>query len=438
MYFLGQPHALPDLHTAAGTGVSVGGPSPPHPALNWLFGMAPAWQSALDPDAASRLRGLVWLADLFVNQVLRSVGQVVFCNNPLTGACIVLAHILATVIPLPNPPDGFPAADSAVVGLRDAASGVVACASACLVHAAMGYCRNARRNGLAGFSAYLVGVALPALLSHAEGWRTAAVFGASAVLGAATVPLTQCLSAAAAVTIGTPAFTLPFNAAAYALMAGVAANPAGGGFLHFRPPPPAPPTTVAAVTYVGHGGYLGRSGGDEVAALVDGTVRGLGQVFLIDSPYTSLLVLAGMLLCSRIAAAMAVAGTACGTLAALSVGTADAVAVRHGVWGYSPLLTAVALGGVLLVPSWAACLYAMAAAFFAGLAHGAWAALCGPRGLPAMTVPFCLTTMVFLAAARASPRFTPVPPPDVTTPEAHLESARNARRVGHSERRASV
>ncbi len=124
-------------------------------------------------------------------------------------------------------------------------------------------------------------------------------------------------------------------------------------------------------------------------------LRGIAQVFLIDSWGTGLLFLAGLLAASWRAALWAAAGSAAGLLLALLFGASGAD-VAAGLYGFSPVLTAIALATVFYRPGWRSALWAVLGVAVTFFVQAGMNVLLAPVGLATLTAPFCLATWLFL------------------------------------------
>lgn len=313
----------------------------------------------------------------FLDYTLRGVGQVVFMNNPVSGLLILAGLWIAGVW----------------LGLAATIGVLAATGTAAL----LGLDRNALRAGLYGFNGTLVGAALATFLSPSPvvAIHVVLVAAASTVV---TVALTRILLP----TIGIPALTLPFNLVTLTFLLaafGLASADLTPSII------PALPVPDAAVDT-----------GVDLVGLTGGLFLGIGQVFLADSVVPALLILAGIAVCSRIAAAFALLGSTAGLGTALLLG-GDGAAAQAGLWGYNAVLTAIAVGGVFYVLTWRSALLAVAAAVAASVTFVAVGTTLAPLGLPALTLPFCLVTFAFLLLAGASSRLEPVG--QVSTPEEH-------------------
>ncbi|MBR5136123.1 MAG: urea transporter, partial [Rikenellaceae bacterium] len=89
-------------------------------------------------------------------------------------------------------------------------------------------------------------------------------------------------------------------------------------------------------------------------------LKGISQVFLIESWVTGLLFLIGLAISSPIAALTAFGGSALALLVALIFGTSGAE-TSHGLYGFSAVLTALAIGVVFYKPNLHSALWAIIA-----------------------------------------------------------------------------
>ena len=70
--------------------------------------------------------------------------------------------------------------------------------------------------------------------------------------------------------------------------------------------------------------------------------------------------------------------------------------ITGGLLGFSPVLTAIALGTVFYQPSWRVAVYAAVATVFTVIAQSALNVALTPFAIPALTAPFVLVTWIFL------------------------------------------
>lgn len=128
---------------------------------------------------------------------------------------------------------------------------------------------------------------------------------------------------------------------------------------------------------------------------VEWPLRGIGQIMLQESWVSGAFFLVGLLISSPKAALWAFIGSAIGTYGAIWMG-GSMVAVESGLYGFSPALTAIALGAVFYRPSLGTTLWALLGTLATLFVQGATNIFLEPLGLPALTAPFCLTTWLFL------------------------------------------
>ncbi len=333
----------------------------------------------------------------FVNYTLRGIGQVIFVNNPVSGALILLALFV----------------QSAGVGWLSLL-GVLSSAVAALV---LGLDRGAIRNGIYGYNGLLVGAALATfgdLEAGAGGWAIATIFFAASttvLMNTAGVWWAKCFRS--------PPLTLPFNVATLVCLALSQAFSASA--LPLLPPLPlAAAADVTASSSWPNSGWLG---------LIEALPVSFGQVFLADRLIAGGLVLLAVAICTPLGAAVGLFGGLIGTLTGLLLGVPMGP-LSLGLWGYNGVLSAMAVGGVFYAPTGRSIFVGLAAAFLSALAGGLLGLVFAPAGLPVLTLPFCfVTTFAFVQLARSLPSLVPVALHAVTSPEEHYGRYQAAKSV---------
>lgn len=124
-------------------------------------------------------------------------------------------------------------------------------------------------------------------------------------------------------------------------------------------------------------------------------LKGISQVFLVNDWVTGILFLVGLLVCSRWAALWAALGSAI-SLALAIVMKANPADIADGLFGFSPVLTAIALGTTFYRFNWKTGLWAVAGIVATVFIQGAMDVIFEPWGLPTLTGPFCVATWLFL------------------------------------------
>lgn len=124
-------------------------------------------------------------------------------------------------------------------------------------------------------------------------------------------------------------------------------------------------------------------------------LKGVSQVFLVNSWVTGIFFLVGLALCSGWAAFWAVAGSAISLFIAIVFG-ADAGDISSGLFGFSPVLTGIAIGCTFYKPCLKSAIWSVVAIIATVFVQAGMDAFFAPFGLPTLTGPFCVTTWLFL------------------------------------------
>lgn len=124
-------------------------------------------------------------------------------------------------------------------------------------------------------------------------------------------------------------------------------------------------------------------------------LKGVAQVFLIDSWVTGLLFLIGLALSNGWSAFWAAVASAL-SLGVILLFQGAGASIAEGLYGFSPVLTGIALGSIFYKPSWRTALWTLLGIILTVFVQAAMNVLLTPVGLPALTAPFCITTWLFL------------------------------------------
>jgi len=273
-----------------------------------------------------------WAPAPLTDMSLRGIGQVLFCNSPVTGAGILGALTFA----------------SPWIGICAA----IGSASASATARSMQLDATMLRNGLYSYNGALVGCAFGALGTPVEG-ATAVL---SAIGAAASVPLVVALKNGLG---SVPQYTLSFNIAALS------------AFLYMRP--------LDAVVAAAAPGPL---------SYMTAPLAGVSQIFLVNSPFAGALILGGIAYYSPRAAAYTLAGSTAGLLTGVAMG-APGAELACGLWGFNPALTSLAVSVFFVHSPTSMKLAAAGSTSTAVLFGGMKTALAG-AGVPALTLPFCV------------------------------------------------
>lgn len=130
-------------------------------------------------------------------------------------------------------------------------------------------------------------------------------------------------------------------------------------------------------------------------SLVQYWLKGVSQVFLIDSWVTGIFFLVALAVCSRWAAFWGAMGSAISLAVAIAF-EADAADISAGLFGFSPVLTGIALGCTFYKPGVKTAAWAVVGIVATVFIQAGMDAFFAPFGLPTLTGPFCVATWLFL------------------------------------------
>ncbi|KWV60217.1 urea transporter [Bradyrhizobium macuxiense] len=308
----------------------------------------------------------------FLDINLRGIGQVMFQNNPLSGALFLVAIAWGSYAA------GAP---------RVAIAGVVAVVMSNLTAQWLRVDSESLHSGLYGFNGILVGLALATFLAPGP------LLWVYVILGAA-VSVVVMLATTNVVKPWGGALTFPFVLITWLLLlatygfSGLAgtALPSGAVVTAFQPYKASPLQLID---------------------LVQGVFLSISQVFLKASGIASLFLLAGLAVSSLAAATFALGGAILAVLTAHLLG-AESDLITGGLLGFSPVLTAIALGTVFYQPSWRVVAYAALATVFTVITQAALNVALTPFAIPALTAPFVLVTWLFLLPQQRLVEIAPV------------------------------
>jgi urea transporter/murein DD-endopeptidase MepM/ murein hydrolase activator NlpD len=302
--------------------------------------------------------------NLFLRAILHSYSMLFFSQHRGLAALLVVTSF-------GRPWAGWAGLGAAVLAVAGARLG--------------GFRRDYTDLGAYSFNALLVGLALP--LFFAPGW-------ALAVLVAVGAGLALLLSVALGGWLGgrgLPFLSLPFVLTMWLLLLGA----------------PGWPALAPAETGIYWLNDLYAVGGPKLVAVASWAhdypwppllatyLRALSAVVLQDSAWAGLLVAAGLLWHSRIAFSLsALAFVGAWAMHGLS-GTAGVEPEAYNL-GANYIVAAVAVGGVFVVPSAAGYGWALLSLPITAVLLGGLGPLLAKAGLPGLSLPFCLTSLLFL------------------------------------------
>lgn len=124
-------------------------------------------------------------------------------------------------------------------------------------------------------------------------------------------------------------------------------------------------------------------------------LKGVAQVFLVESWVTGVFFLAALAISNKWAAIWAAVGSAI-SLALALLFMANGADISSGLFGFSPVLTGIAIGMTFYSVNWRSALWAIAAIVATVFIQAAMDVFFEPWGIPTLTGPFCVATWLFL------------------------------------------
>lgn len=295
----------------------------------------------------------------FVRVLLKGTGQVMFQNNAWTGLLILIGIFYGSYS------TGNPAvAWGALVGLfMSTITGYL-----------LKYPPEKGLAGLWGFNGILVGCALPTFLGNVplmwlaivifSSMTTWVMFGLNLLLAPYKVS----------------SFTFPFVLTTWFIL--LAAR-----IMHGLPDSglgtPALP------------GNFSSSFDTGFQSLLIYWLKGISQVFLVNSWVTGLLFLIGLAISNKWAAIWAAIGSAL-SLAVAILYQCNGGDIANGLFGFSPVLTGIALGITFYQVNWRTAIWSLLGIFATVFIQAAMDTFFSPFGIPTLTGPFCVATWLFL------------------------------------------
>jgi urea transporter len=296
---------------------------------------------------------------LFTTALMRGVGQVMFQGNAKTGLLMLIAIFYGAYA------NSTPAV---------AWGALIGCLTSTITGYLLGVKPNEGKEGLWGFNGILVGCAFPTFLVDTPLMWTALILCA-----ASTTWIRQGLNNVMA-HWKINSLTFPFVFMTWLFL--LASNYLDGLHAYGLDVP----TLSENYKYELNTSPL---------ALICYWLKGISQVFLINDCITGFMFLIALAVSNKWAAIWAGLGSAI-SMAIAILYTGNPENITQGLFGFSPVLTGIAIGATFYKPCIKSSIWAIAAIIFTVFIQGALDSVMLPYGLPTLTAPFCLTTWLFL------------------------------------------
>src|SRR5262245_54260269 len=323
----------------------------------------------------------------FADWVLRGIGQVVFQNNPISGA-IILAGIFY---------------NSTIYGSVCLLGTIISTAIALLFRADRGMIKN----GLFGFNGALIAIAFVAYTSPnftTGNWPNGYLWLYIVLCAAFTTVIVPAFAAL----LGphkVPGLTMPFVLATWFFL---------GALLQF--------TTIDvsnALKPTSPSDFTGPRPEYTWITWFHGITMGIAEIFFLDNWVTGVVILIGIAINTRIGSLMALMGSTIAVASAVFYGAHDD-AIRDGLFGYNAALTAMALGGLFYVLNLPGFIYTVIGVLVTARVWASLGVFLEPTGMPVLTSAFVFVTWLMLLAKDGFGSLIPVAPAEATTPEGNL------------------
>jgi urea transporter len=327
----------------------------------------------------------------FVDWLLRGIGQVVFQNNPISGA-VILAGIFY---------------NSWIYGTACLVGAIISTLAALLLRADKGMIKD----GLFGFNGALIAIALVAYTSpnfttgNIPNLHLCLYIMLCAAFSTVIMPAFDAILGPHKV----PGLTMPFVLGTWFFL---------GALLQY--------STIDvsnALKPTSPSDFTGPTPDYTWVTWFHGITMGIAEIFFQDNWVTGVIILIGIAINTRIGALMALLGSTLAVSTAVFYG-AHEEAVRDGLFGYNAALTAMALGGFFLVLNVQGFIYTVIGVLVTARVWASLGIFLEPSGMPVLTSAFVFVTWLMLLARSGFPPLIPVAPADATTPEDNLRRYR--------------
>jgi len=298
----------------------------------------------------------------FIDVTLRGYAQVMFQNNPLTGLLFFTAIFI-----------GAYDEGRSVIAYGSILGTVVATLMGVIVHD-----RKSWQAGLYSYNGCLVGVALPVFLEMSP-----LAWGFIVLGSIISVIFTACISNILQ-TWKVTVLTAPFVFTTWIIL--LASYAFSNLYNSGLPHPSLPHQFIVEYHKLRSDNYI-----------FDSLFNGISQVFLFSNVTSGVLFVLGLAIESFWAAAFAVCGAFSAIFTAMVL-AANNHSVHLGLYSFNAVLTAIALGCAFNNPSWRVLVYTFIGVVFTVIMQGALNTLFSPLGIPALTMPFVLTSWLFLVS----------------------------------------
>jgi urea transporter len=342
------------------------------------------------------LKNLKWLKFILIliDSIFRGISQVMFANNPLSGLIITISLFIGN----------WELTIYALIGTT----------TSTLTAHVLDFNYNSIRSGLYGYNGCLTGMGI-AYFTFSKRFE---IIPFVIIMTIFSTIFYDGICKIFAHRLGIPAFTFSFQISTWIML--LSALKYQYIFINGNILKPTLLTTVINKPQPSNTSFFDYPIEDDFV----GFFASIGQVFFIENPYSGLIILIGLALCSRILAFFALFGAITGQLTAAYLLNVSPKAIRAGLWGYNSVLTCQALGGMFFILSgykiWLLIFYGSISTIFV---QGAVTSFLSIVGMPCLTFPFTFICWIFCLIS-PSKNIIRVELTDCTIPEDHISRYR--------------
>ena len=298
----------------------------------------------------------------FISASLKSISQVILIENAVTGFIILIAITI----------------DSYFLGTMTLLSAFIGT----LIGKIGGVDKKSINQGVFGCNSVLTGIALSLYLIGPYQWVISLV--GSAMTGILTASMIQIERKS-----GIPFFTLPFIILTWLMLL------TAYRFQVFNINPKLEPQDISKPLKLNI---------EEKVDWLDGSADGVGQIFFLDNTLSGILIFIAVFWAGWKLGCFAVVGNLAALLTAYWLGGENTL-IFMGLYGYNGILATLAVSTVFNTDHHrSAILPGIIAACLTVPLMGGVSTWLSPYGLPALTMPFVLSTWILLSARKVMPR----------------------------------
>lgn len=295
-----------------------------------------------------------------ISAIFKGISQVIFIENAFTGLLITIAIMFSSV-------------SLGIIALLSSLIGVV-------IGRLGGANRTIVNQGLLGYNSVLAGIAIS--LNLQGGMRFVIALAGAVIASLFTVAMMQLMEH-----LKIPVLTFPYIIMTWFLL--LASYHLGA----FQLSPNLAPQDLSNLNLHFDG----------TIDWIHGLVSGIGQVYFQDTFWAGILILIGIFWAGWRLGIYTVLGSVVALLTAYWLG-AEVSMLNSGLYGFNAVLTILAVGVVFDAKSRFAPVTGIIAAIVSVPVTASVTTWLMPYGLPTLTMPFVLSTWLFLAARKALPK----------------------------------